>query len=479
MKKVLFPVLFTFLVFGRLCGQDKISPQLWESITHHQGLFNGQSVAYTAIAEETFLYGRNEKVPDASVITFSYIKDKTSRNEVRPVIFIFNGGPGASSSPLHLHAFGPYIFPSDGSRSLVDNTNSLLDIADLVFIDPVGTGYTRIFNEKEAPAYWDVKGDARSILFVIKAWRQKYARESSPLFICGESYGTFRLAEMIGINEDLPVSGIIMLSAILDMSSSTAVTGNDIPYVVTLPSISAIAYYHGKASVKAKSAAEIFEKASLFAESRYFNALIKGDRLSERERTDIARKLSRYTGLPVDTILARDLRIKPEDFQLLLIADQDKRIGLLDGRKKGPLHTDLKPPYSDPSMGMRRDTVSATLMRRYFNSTLSFPDTNRYRSLNLDVNSKWNWSSALNDFYYTVVPEFSKAVIKDRGLKIFVAGGIFDMATPFYSARYQFEHAGIPSGRVVFESFPTGHSIFEDDNELKILADKLRQFILK
>jgi carboxypeptidase C (cathepsin A) len=479
MKKVRLSILIIFFVSCGLSGQEIVTPRPRKSITHHDGVFNGKSVSYTAIAEETFLYRKVEKNPVASIVTFSYIDDKTTLNEKRPVIFIFNGGPGASSSPLHLHAFGPYIFPASGGRSLTGNVNSLLDVADLVFIDPAGTGFTRLFNEKEESVYWDVSEDARSVLFVIEAWRKEYARESSPLFICGESYGTFRLAEMIGINKTLPVAGIIMLSAILDLSSPTSVAGNDIPYVVNLPSLSAIAYYHGKSSVKAKSASQMFEKATEFAESQYFQALVKGNRLSEKEKKNIAVKLSGYIGLSVDTILSRNLRIKPEDFQLLLLADQGKRIGLLNGQKTGPLHTDLKPPYSDPSMGLRKDTVSGMLMKQYFNTTLNFPDTTRYKSLNLEANSKWNWSSVLKDFYYTVIPEFSLAVIKNPELKIFVAGGIFDMATPLYAAKYQFEHSGIDPGRVEFESFPTGHSIFEDQNELKILSDKIRRFILK
>jgi carboxypeptidase C (cathepsin A) len=478
MKKFFLPLII-ILMCRSLPGQEIIEPQSRNSTTHHSGTFNGKSMTFTAIAEETFLYDKDEKIPFASVITFTYIKDKTISKEERPVIFIFNGGPGASSSPLHLHAFGPYIFPAVGGRSLIGNVNSLLDVADLVFIDPVGTGYTRIFDEKAGSAYWDVKEDARSFLSVIKKWRQKYERESSPLFMCGESYGTFRLAEMIGINEDLKVSGIIMLSAILDMSLSTAVPGNDIPFVNTFPTLSAIAFYHGKTTVKALNPSDMFDKASVFAEDKYFKALMKGNRLSEREKKNMSLKVSGYIGLSADTILARDLRIKPEDFQVLLLADKDKRIGILNGRKTGPLHTDLIPPYSDPSMGMRKDTLSALLMKLYFNTTLNFRDTNRYKSLNLDVNSKWIWLSALKDFYYTVVPEFSKAVIKNPGLKIFVAGGIFDIATPFGAAKFQFDHSGIPSGRVVFESFPTGHSIFEDENQLKILADKIRQFILR
>ncbi len=479
MKRALLLCIFVLLLCRILSSQEISIVQPEKSITNHQGVFNGKSVAYSAIAEETFLYGKDEKSPVASVMSFSYIKDKTIANEKRPVMFIFNGGPGASSSPLHLHAYGPFIFPAEGGGSLVNNNNSLLDVADLVFIDPVGTGYTRTFNETSVSIYWDVKEDAKTILFVIKSWRKKYEREASPVYLCGESYGTMRLAKMIGINEDIPVSGIIMLSAILDLTSTTAVQGNDFPYIAALPSFAAIAWYHGKAKVKAERASELFEKASRFAEGSYFSALAKGDRLKETEKNSMALELSAYIGLDVDTILSRDLRIKAEDFQLLLLADQDKRIGLLNGCKTGPLHTDLKPPFSDPSMGMRKDTVSAKLMKQYFSETLNYPDTSKYISLNMNVNSKWIWTSALNDFYFTVLPEISQAVHKNSKMKVFVAGGIFDLATPLYAAKYQFDHLGIPIGRVYFETFPTGHSIFEDQEQLKILGQKIRDFIMK
>jgi carboxypeptidase C (cathepsin A) len=243
--------------------------------------------------------------------------------------------------------------------------------------------------------------------------------------------------------------------------------------------MAAISFYHHQSTVKAKDEVEIFNKASAFTGSTYFSALVKGNQLTDGIKRKIAKMLSQFIGLSPDSLLARDLRITPEDFQVMLLAGQDKRIGILDGRKTGPLHTDLKPPFSDPSMSLGRDTAASRLMKSYFTSNLNFPDTGSYRSLNMAVNSKWNWSSAKKEFYFTVVPEFAAAVKKDPALKIFIAGGIFDMATPLYSAKYQMDHSGIPPGRISFEVFPTGHSIFEDKAQLKILADKIRLSVLK
>jgi hypothetical protein len=243
--------------------------------------------------------------------------------------------------------------------------------------------------------------------------------------------------------------------------------------------MAAISFYHHQSAVKATDEADIFNKASAFTGGTYLTALSMGSRLTEGEKKKIAIKMSQFIGLSPDSLLSRDLRITPEDFQVMLLAGQDKRIGILDGRKTGPLHTDLRPPFSDPSMSLGRDTAASRLMKYYFTTSLNFPDTGSYRSLNMTVNSKWNWSSAQKEFYFTVIPEFADAVKKSPELKIFMAGGIFDMATPLYSARYQMDHSGIPSGRITFELFPTGHSIFEDKAQLKILADKIRQFIRK
>lgn len=446
------------------------------SRTTTTGTFNGKELAYTAVAEETLLYGNGDTDPAASVITFSYFSGNDELKKVRPVIFIFNGGPGASSSPLHLHAFGPRIFPASGHGPMTGNNDCLLDVADLVFIDPAGTGYTRIFKPDSCAKYWDVKGDAASIIYVIKKWQERYDRKDSPVYLCGESYGTIRAAEMLGIGSDLPVAGVIMLSAAFDMSSWMPVAGNDLPYIESLPSMAAIAKYHGKGSLSEKDGSAAFSRAYGFASGKYLSALARGSSIPAAEKKRIASELSALTGLPADTILARDLRISAEDFEMLLLAGENKRIGQLDGRKTGPSDNGLKPPYNDPSMG-RSDTSAVRRMKEYFNNSLGLRDTGRYRSLNLDVNTRWSWTSALKEFYFTVLPELSKAAAMNPDLKIMIAGGIFDLATPLAAARYQAEHSGIRAGRVIFEPFPTGHSIFEDPHELKVLADMIRSFV--
>ncbi len=472
-------LLLNICIFNGLSAQPVPSPVPRRSVSRHEIIISGQKTIYKTVAEETFLYGNDVKRPFASLITFSYLKEGAGQDEKRPVIFFFNGGPGASSSPLHLNAFGPVVFTPGEKKALVTNENSLIDIADLVFIDPPGTGFTRIIDSDSVRSIWDVQGDARTMLKAIGTWIEENNRRSAPVYICGESYGTLRLAEMVGLNTSIKITGIILLSAVFDLTSSSAVLGNDVPYVVSFPTMAAISFYHHMSAVRAKDETDIFHRASAFTGSAYLAALSGGSRLADGEKKKIAMQMSKFTGLAPDSILARDLRITPEDFQVMLLAGQDKRIGILDGRKKGPLHTDLRPPFSDPSMSLGRDTAAARLMKSYFMYNLSFPDTGSYRSLNMTVNSKWNWTSAQKEFYFTVVPEFADAVKKSPDLKIFMAGGIFDMATPLYSARYQMDHSGIPPGRVTFELFPTGHSIFEDKVQLKILADKIRQFILK
>jgi len=470
--------LLYICVCSSLSAQSGPSPVPRRSSSQHEIIINGQKTIYRTEAEETFLYGKDEKRPLASAITFSYIRGAEGQDEKRPVIFFFNGGPGASSSPLHLHTFGPIVISAGEKRALVTNENTLLDIADLVFIDPAGTGFTRIMEADSVKSLWDVQGDARAMLKVIGSWIGTNGRKSSPLYICGESYGTLRLAEMVGLNEEIKISGIILLSAVFDLTSSSDVQGNDIPYVLGFPTMAAISFYHHRSAVKAKNEADIFDKASAFAGSTYLTALTMGSRLTNDEKRKVASRMSQYIGLSADSLMAKDLRIGPYDFQVMLLAAQDKRIGILDGRKTGPLHTDLKPPFSDPSMSLGRDTAASRLMKYYFTTSLNFPDTGSYRSLNMKVNSIWNWSSAQKEFYFTVIPEFADAIKKSPELKIFMAGGIFDMATSLYSARYQMDHSGIDPKRVSFELFPTGHSIFEDKVQLKILADKIRLFIL-
>lgn len=449
------------------------------AVTSGTVIANGSSIKYKATVKETFL--PNIDTPAVSVITTSYEMENAD-TLTRPVIFLFNGGPGASSSPLHMRAFGPVRLKkeTDTTRK-INNDYSLLDVADLVFIDPAGTGFTQIHDTAKAAAYWDVAGDAQAMIDIINAWKKGHHRSASPVFICGESYGTIRAGKMMGLAENFPVNGVILFSADLDMSLMAPISGNEMPYVIALPSMAAIAWYHQKTSHLNRTVQQAFDEAVEFADNVYIKALFQGKKLPVDQRRHVAEKLAAITGLPVQVIVDRNLRITTDDFEVLLLAEEGKRIGKLDGQVAVPVPKDNKPYSSrdDPSLVVNTD-VKKDFVGRYFTNTLHFPATGLYRGVNFDVNGRWQWGS-MDAYlgYYSVVPDLEKAMKANTHLKLLVAGGMYDLATPLYAAQYLLDQSEIPADRATLLAFPTGHSIFESEEQLARLAAAVRSFVLK
>jgi carboxypeptidase C (cathepsin A) len=467
-----FATLTIFLISLAACSQTARAVA-----SQQKGVFNGQPINYWAIVKEFYFSPDSGGSVAASAITTSYIKENATMD--RPVVFVFNGGPGASSSPLHMNALGPWrIKPGKDSATLIENQYSLLDLADLVFIDPPGTGFTKVLDKKAAGKYWDVKGDAQLFIELVKKWKVENNRAASPVFLCGESYGTTRATAMMGLAKDLKISGAILLSSVFDLTIINPAPGNDMPYVLYLPGMAAVAYYHKKADKKITSPEQAYEEGVRFALDEYIAALAKGVSLSQKEKEKIATKLAGLIGLSKEIILEKDLRITPKDFQLLLLAKEEKRVGQLNGQITGPLHNPgAKPPFDDPSMSMGPSTRG--IVGRYFKQNLLFPDTGTYRTLNLDVNSAWNWTSMEEDLGYLTVAGYLPKVLKEQPhLNLLVAGGYYDLATPIYAARYILEHVGVKADRVTYANFPTGHSIFEKEEELKRLTELVKWFIL-
>ncbi|HRI78774.1 MAG TPA: hypothetical protein PLR06_04490 [Cyclobacteriaceae bacterium] len=436
----------------------------------------GKPILYDATVEEIILPMKGE--PAGSLIMTSYIAQPGTAE--RSLIFVFNGGPGASSSPLHMYSFGPVrLKRGQDSTRQINNEHSLLDVADLVFIDPVGTGFTQILNEEKAAAYWDVEGDAQVVIEAIKWWKEKHGRIKSTTFICGESYGTVRAAKMMGIAEDFPVKGVLLFSPVLDYTLRSPVSGNEMPYILQLPSMAAVAWYHHKTGPSIKSGEQAFDEATAFANGDYLNALFQGNQLTQKQLDKVAAKLASLTGLSERTVKDKKLRITTDDFEMLLLADQQERIGKLDGTIKAPVPKEAK-PYSardDPSLKvnvvMERDFVG-----KYFTKVLKFPGTGLYRGVNFEVNGKWKWTS-MDAYlgYYSVLPGLEKAMEANPQIRLLVAGGIYDLATPLYSTRYLLNHSSIPANRTTFLEYPTGHSIFDNETELKKFADAVRKFV--
>lgn len=447
--------------------------------TRHVGTFNGQKVAYKAIVAETILTD-GAGAPTGSLVTTSYVREG-GKDAGRPVLFLFNGGPGASTTPLHFGAFGPKKRTDDGpDQRMVDNPDSILDAADLVFIDPIGTGYSRPFPGVDGKQFWSRDGDAASVKTVMSQWLKANGREASPRYMLGQSYGTTRAALVADIGADLKLDGILLFALV------GYPPGREMPYVTTLPTFATTAWYHRKVDRAGRSVQQVHDEAVEFARTQYVTALIKGASLPAAEKRQVAEKMAEMIGLPTDFILAKDLRLSREDFMFNLLKDQGLRTGQLDGRATARLDAPAKrPPYDDPGMGFAEPrppgpkptgmlpvAAGKPALESYFKDTLKFRTAETYNSLNLDVNSAWDHQGMTD-----VNGLLGKAMQASPKLRLFWAAGYFDVTTPPYGARYALDQAGVPGERLTAAYFDGGHSVFTDPGNHAALSAAVRKFV--
>jgi carboxypeptidase C (cathepsin A) len=449
------------------------------AVTQHAGVFNGERVAYKAIVAETLL--TDEKgAATGSLVTTAYVRtDK--KDAGRPVLFLFNGGPGASTTPLHFGAFGPKKRTEDGpNQVMVDNPDSILDAADLVFIDPIGTGYSRPAPGVDGKAFWSRTGDAQAVKTVMAQWLKANGREGSPRYMLGQSYGTTRAALIASIGADLDLDGILLFALVGNPS------GLEMPYVTSLPTFATTAWYHRKIDRAGRSVQQVHDEAVEFARTEYVTALIKGASLPPGEKRKIAEKMAVLVGLPVDFILAKDLRLSREDFMFNLLKDQGLRTGQLDGRATARLDAPpQRPPYDDPGMNYAAPRAPGpaptralkvaggmSALESYFKHDLKFRTAEQYNALNLDVNAAWDHEgmAEVNGF-------IGQAMQKSSKLRLFWAAGYYDITTPPYGARYALDQAGVPGERLTAAYFDGGHSVFTDPGNHTALSQAVRKFV--
>lgn len=449
--------------------------------TDHTGVFGGQAVEYDAITGETVLQDE-EGQPAATIFSTAYIRTDIEDGTARPIVFFFNGGPGASSSPLHL-GVGPVRIPRTGDDpGLAPNPSSPLDAVDMVFVDPVGTGYARLYHEGAGAAFWGIEEDADSHLFFVRDWLARQERGDSPVFLMGESYGSMRVVTMLARAGELEPAGALLLSPALDMTAGTPVVGNNLPYIFLLPSMAATAAYHEVTERGGRSYREIFEQAATFAETGYAAALQRGARLDPEETRRVGAMLAELTGLPHNYLLERKLRVSGSEFMDALLGEQGLRVGRLDTRITGRIedYRENRPPANDPSMARGRGGGPSTGERldAYFSGELNTHIDRPYRTLNLDLNSQWNFRRAgAPRFYLSVVPLLQEAMGSSPDLKVFVGGGVFDLGTPVLAARYLATQVDADPNRFSFAVYDGGHMVFEhEESRIRLCAD-IRAFV--
>ena len=474
---------------------ESVEPDPKSSRTEHEVRINGRDVEYLAIAGDTVLKGKDGK-PQAQIFSTAYFKRGIRDKSKRPISFIFNGGPGSSSVWLHMGVFGPkwVKLPSDASNpgaapyQLSDNPYSLLDVTDLVFIDPVGTGYSKPVGEAQGKDFWGVKQDAEILAEFIRSFIAEHNRWNSPKYIGGESYGTTRAGALIKELQEgwgtIDLNGVILISAIMDFQLGDFTAGNDLPYISFLPTYAATAWYHKAlpSQTQLLPLPVLMEQVREFAINEYSVALLKGSMLSTTEQDAMAQKLHQFTGLSVDYLKHTRLRIDEFRFMKELLRDRGVAVGRLDSRYLGDEADDAGERFEADPSGYAIDGAYTAMINHYLSTDLVYQRDTKYEVLSGDVFRHWQWSlggNPRNEGAINVMPFVAKGLRQNKALKVFVGNGYYDLATPFFATELSFSHYGIDSTRVDMQYYEAGHMMYVHHASLKKLANDLRAFYKK
>ncbi len=466
------------------------------STTQHSVTIGQQEIHYTVIAGTIVLKEEQEKdsksdgeKAKASVFFVAYTLDNVGDTAKRPITFSFNGGPGSSSVWLHLGVLGPRRVETDQQGNLlqppyqlVENQYSILDQTDLVFIDPISTGFSRVVQGEEAKQFHGFRKDIESIGDFIRLYTTRYQRWTSPKFLIGESYGTTRAAGLSGYLQErhgLYLNGIMLISSVLDFQTIRFMNGNDLPYILYLPSFTATAWYYNLLDEELQ--ADLYQtlrEVEEFAVGEYTVALMKGADLLEDERQEVIRKLTRYTGLSIDYIGRTDLRVNIMRFCKELLRNQGKTVGRFDSRFTGLDRDSVGERFEyDPSYTNILGPYTATL-NDYLRSQLEFESDLAYEILTDRVHP-WNYDTHQNQ-YVNVTDILRKAMTTNPYLKVFVASGYYDLATPYMATRYTFNHLGLDKSlqqNVSMSFYEAGHMMYVHQQSLIQLKEDLEGFI--
>lgn len=444
-------------------------------VTQHQGTFNGQPIRYTATVSETIL-----KDEAASIFSTSYVRDGVTDKARRPVIFAFNGGPGAASVWLHMGALGPkrVLIPADPNAEIkapytvVDNPYALLDVADVVLIDPVETGYSRLLPGAKRESFFTAAGDAKAVAQFIQAWSKANGREASPKYLVGESYGTIRAVivaeELAKAGRDAALDGVVLLGQAVNIVETVQRAGNAVGYAVNLPALTAIAWYHNRINREGRTLEGVLDESYAFALSEYLPALARGRELSEAERQRIAQRLYELSGVSAAWYLTHDLQITKERFREELLKDKGLIVGRYDARyvsTEADPGAKLSPPYE-------------SAVKEHLTKTLGVKLTDDYRAINRSLAEAWDYGGPRSPFAdYDFAGAFARVMRTQPHLRLLVGTGLYDTTTTTGAARYLLARYAFPSERVISRQYEGGHMFYSNEAALKAFAADLRAFV--
>lgn len=443
-------------------------------MTHHSMQLDGKRLDYTATTGMLAIRNEETGASEGYMFFVAYTRDGAGGPATRPITFVFNGGPGSSTVWLHMGAFGPKrvkLLPDGGLPAppygYEDNPWTLLDASDLVFVDPVGTGYSRAATPRMGDKFWGVNEDIASMGEFIRFYLSRYERWASPKYLAGESYGTTRAAGLSGYlaDEGIAFNGITLISTILDFN----LDDGDNAAIYYLPSYTAIAWYHKRLppDLQSLTVEQATAAAERWAGTGYRLALARGAGLTAAERQAVVDTLSRFTGLPKPVVDENNLRISLGLFDTELLRDQRRTVGRLDGRFTSfSMNNGAQRPAFDPSMSNIRLAFTPVL-NDYVRRELGYTDDMRYYILGGGVDG---WKPQQEGSATDVTPSLEAAFAKNPYMKLFVAMGYYDTATPYYAVEYTLDHLAIsPEARAGITTgyYPAGHMVYIDDASMK------------
>lgn len=467
------------------------------SVTEHTIHIGSQTIPYKATAS-TILLKDDAGEPTGLIYSVAYTRSDVTDLSKRPISFYYNGGPGSATMWLHMGAFGPRrVSTVDGEFTppapykLVDNTESLIDKTDMVFIDAMGTGYSHAVGKAQNRDFYGIDEDMAAFGQFINTYISRYGRWNSPKFLMGESYGTFRSAALgnyLQTRYTMHLNGIVLMSSVLDLSTLTFGPGDDRVYVYYLPSYAAVAWYHKALKNRPASLTAFIEEARQYAQGEYASALFKGDKISAAEKEAVAKKLSYFTGLSEEYLTKADLRVTLGQFNVELLRSRGMTAGRIDARFLGYTRDLLSESSQGDPEGPAVGGAFTAMLNAYNHDELGFGRDKEYN--NSSRGGGWNWvrgaaggrggggggfPGAPN-----VGPDLQQAMITNPRLLVEVENGYFDMATPFFATEFTMRHLGLPAelqSHVQLKYYEAGHMMYLHDESRVQLHNNVAAFI--
>ena len=459
------PAIYNNEVFTKMSSVAK------HGFEHVSGSFIVKS-----FVEDHVFYDENG-CAEAVINTIAYTKDTDER---RPVMFLWNGGPGSATSVLNLECFGPYQMKKDADgmtqvNELVEDRHCLLDICDLVFVDPVGVGFSRLLNSKSKDKYYSLDGDARSNAYAVLDWIRAHRRWDSPVYLVGESYGTVRVSRLLeefGRNPmygnrmmlGLKISGVVLIGVALSIDGNGNCCDPKLDLLTSaLPTMAAVNWYHNHDKFGSYvSEADFVESAWRFAAKDLTPALFEGEECTEEEISRLAIKLGEFTGMDPSYFVKTRLRLNDvEDFMTQVLASEGKRVDIYDGRVAQP----LAKAYNV----VGDNNIPLLLMNGKLAEKLSLNGQRLYYTGNINVNDGWSYSSSYN---LSNMDCLKNAMNRMPDMKVLVASGRYDLCTLLGNTRYIFSHAGLPKQNLIMREYSGGHGVYSsEEGKKKFLAD--------